>query len=34
MEEEREALKVKIDEPKEGEPDFYENEIVKENLML
>lgn len=34
MEEEREALKVKNEDPKEGEPEIFENEIVKENFML
>lgn len=34
MIEEREGLKVKNDEQKEGEPEFWENEVVKENHML
>lgn len=34
MVDEHEKLKVKNEEPKEGEPEFWENEIVKENAML
>lgn len=34
MDEERESLKVKNESGKEGEPEFFENEIVKENVML
>lgn len=34
MLEEHEKLKVKNEEPKEGEPETWENEVVKENAML
>jgi hypothetical protein len=34
MVDEHEKLKVKNEEPKEGEPEFWENEVVKENAML
>jgi len=34
MDDERENLKIKIEEPKEDEPEFWENEVVKENAML
>lgn len=34
MLEEHEKLKVSNDDPKEGEPDVWENEVVKENAML
>lgn len=34
MEEERVNLRVKKEDPQQDEPEFYENEIVKENLML
>ena len=27
-------MRVKNEEPKEGEPEFWENEVVKENVML
>ena len=34
MVDEHEKLKVKNEEPKEGGPEFWENEVVKENAML
>jgi putative protein kinase ArgK-like GTPase of G3E family len=34
MEEERVALRVPNEAPREGEPDVWENEVVKENAML
>jgi hypothetical protein len=34
MEEERKTLKVKNDLPGQTEPEYFENEIVKENRML
>lgn len=34
MDEERESLKIKNESAKEGEPQWFENEIVKENVML
>lgn len=34
MDEERESLKIKNESAKEDEPQWFENEIVKENVML
>jgi len=34
METERVSLRVKNETAAEGEPEYYENEIVKENIML
>ena len=34
MDEERDSLKIKNESAKEGEPQWFENEIVKENVML
>jgi hypothetical protein len=34
MIDEHEKLKVKNEEPKEGEPEYWENEVTKENAML
>jgi hypothetical protein len=34
MEEERKTLQVKNDLPGQTEPEYFENEIVKENKML
>jgi hypothetical protein len=34
MEEERKTLRVKNDLPGQTEPEYFENEIVKENQML
>jgi len=34
MIDEHEKLKVKNEEPKEGESEYWENEVTKENAML
>ena len=34
MEEEKKTLRVKNDLKDQSEPEYFENEIVKENMML